>query len=98
MKKPPKAASSSPTPFDVCNLRIAVTSKPQPVALSTATGTNEVAGCALRRAVSAKNAAMRITTPSAVQSKPFTLREDGGKDIVFVVEAACDWLSGALSA
>src|SRR6266849_1067817 len=93
MKKPPKPASNRPAPFEVRSLRNPVTSKPHPVALSTATGTNEVAGCALRRAVRAKNAAMSILIPSAAQSKPLTWRDGGDRGSAFVIETVCDSLS-----
>src|SRR5258708_35398990 len=83
-KKHPRAATKRPVPCCVWSLRTAVTSKPQPVALSTATGTNEVAGCALSLAVNAKKAAIRMTTPSVNQSKPRC--EDEERDTGFVVE------------
>src|SRR5215471_4795546 len=73
MKKPPNAASRKPIPREVRNFRIAVTSRPQPVALSTTVGTNEVAGCTCSRAVMAKKAAISITMPSADQSKLLSL-------------------------
>src|SRR2546421_2911576 len=83
MKKPPKVASRKPIPCEVRNFRIAVTSSPQPVALSTTVGTNEVDGCSCSRAVKAKKAAMRITIPSAVQSKLLPrLRSLKGLDVV----------------
>lgn len=71
-----------------------MTSKPQPVALSTAAGTNEVAGCALCRAVIAKKAAMSITTPSAVQSKLLSWLCDA-EDSAVLVESLCGLASGA---
>ena len=67
--RPPRAASNTPAPLNVRSLRSAVTSKPHPVALSTAAGTSDVAGCVLRCAAIAKTAAMMITTPTANQSK-----------------------------
>src|SRR5438876_8404391 len=67
--------------------------QPQPVALSTTTGTNEVAGCALSRAVIAKKAAIIITIPSAVQSKLLSWLCDA-EDIAVVLESICGLVSG----
>ena len=45
-KKATQSGFSQTNPCEVRNFRRAVTSKPQPVALSTTVGTKEVAGCA----------------------------------------------------
>ena len=73
------------------SLRIAVTSNPQPVALRTGADAIEVDGCGLRRAKSAKSAAMIITTPIANQSKPGSsvITPDVGVDVAAVCRFAC---------
>src|SRR5216683_1558902 len=68
--RPPSAASSNPGRWNVWRLRSAVMRSPHPVALSTAAGVRELDGCAFRRAVIAKKAASRMTTSSAITSKP----------------------------
>src|SRR6266851_2155382 len=66
----PSPASSNPGRWNVWRLRSAVMRSPQPVALSMAAGVRELDGCAFRRAVIAKKAASRMTTSSAITSKP----------------------------
>ena len=83
-KRPPRAASNKPGREEVCSFRIAVTSRPHPVALSTAAGASDVAGCGLRRAASANSPAIKSTTPIASQSTSLTLADGTPEAVDFV--------------